>query len=101
MISRSDTAALPKVSTGLPTNSIELERLRALGRLGRGCNADFLPMSRSQLLTAKPHVCPFATAETASPRYALLYPELPTLPQRPSEKRGMSLTWSLGGSLVK
>jgi len=25
--SRSDTAALPKVSTGLPTNSIELERL--------------------------------------------------------------------------
>ena len=29
VISRSDTAALPKVSTGLPTNSIELERLRA------------------------------------------------------------------------
>ena len=32
VISRSDTAALPKVSTGLPTNSIELERLSATSR---------------------------------------------------------------------
>ena len=30
VICRSDTAALPKVSTGLPTNSIELERLGAV-----------------------------------------------------------------------
>ena len=96
VICRSDTAALPKVSTGLPTNSIELERLRAQERLGRGCNADFSPMSRSQLLTAKPHVCSSPTAETASPRYALLYPELPTLPQRPSEKSGMSVCKNLG-----
>ena len=32
VICRSDTAALPKVSTGLPTNSIELERLGAAAR---------------------------------------------------------------------
>ena len=32
VICRSDTAALPKVSTGLPTNSIELERLSAARR---------------------------------------------------------------------
>mgnify|MGYP006978346852 CR=1 FL=1 len=32
VISRSDTAALPKVSTCLPTNSIELERLSATSR---------------------------------------------------------------------
>ena len=35
------------------------------------------------------------TAETASPRYALLYPELLTLPQRPSDKRGMSVCKNL------
>ena len=44
--------------------------------------------------TEKSHVC--SNSETASPRYALLYPELPTLPQRPSEKRGMSVCKNLG-----
>ena len=68
VICRSDTAALPKVSTGLPTNSIELERLRALKRRALVGKTDFSPMSRSQLLTAKPHVCGTPTAETASPR---------------------------------
>ena len=92
MICRSDTAALPKVSRVVPTNSIELERLGGVPQPRDVRNADFSPMSRSQLLTAKPHVCFSATAETASPRYALLYPELPTLPQRPSDKSGMSLT---------
>ena len=43
----------------------------------------------------KSHVCSSATAETASPRYALLYPELSTLPQRPSEKSGMSVCKNL------
>ena len=40
----SDTAALPKVSTGLPTNSIELERLGGWGRARDVGNADFSPM---------------------------------------------------------
>ena len=68
VISRSDTAALPKVSTGLPTNSIELERLGGVAQLRDVGNADFSPMGQSQLLTAKPHVCATPTAETASPR---------------------------------
>ena len=68
VICRSDTAALPKVSTGLPTNSIELERLGGVAQLRDVGNADFSPMQQSQLLTAKPHVCATPTAETASPR---------------------------------
>ena len=70
VICRSDTAALPKVSTGLPTNSIELEveRLRALERRALVGKTDFSPMSRSQLANEKSHVCDVATAETASPR---------------------------------
>ena len=68
VISRSDTAALPKVSTGLPTNSIELERLRAPPRRALVGKTDFSPMSRSQLANEKSHVCYVATAETASPR---------------------------------
>ena len=68
VICRSDTAALPKVSTGLPTNSIELERLGGVAQLRHVGNADFSPMRQSQLLTAKPHVCAAPTAETASPR---------------------------------
>ena len=44
VICRSDTAALPKVSTGLPTNSIELERLGAAARPRDVGNADFSPM---------------------------------------------------------
>ena len=68
VISRSDTAALPKVSTGLPTNSIELERLRAVRRRALVGKTDFSPMSRSQLANEKSHACSFATAETASPR---------------------------------
>ena len=38
VICRSDTAALPKVSTGLPTNSIELERLRGTYRSPRAAS---------------------------------------------------------------
>ena len=53
VISRSDTAALPKVSTGLPTNSIELERLGGVAQLRHVGNADFSPMSRSQLANEK------------------------------------------------
>ena len=68
VICRSDTAALPKVSTGLPTNSIELERLGGVAQLRHVGNADFSPMRQSQLLTVKPHVCYHPTAETASPR---------------------------------
>ena len=68
VISRSDTAALPKVSTGLPTNSIELERLRAVRRRALVGKTDFSPMSRSQLANEKSHVCRTRTAETASPR---------------------------------
>jgi hypothetical protein len=68
VISRSDTAALPKVSTGLPTNSIELERLRAVRRRALVCKTDFSPMSRSQLANEKSHVCRTRTAETAPPR---------------------------------
>ena len=68
VISRSDTAALPKVSTGLPTNSIELERLRAVRRRALVGKTDFSPMSRSQLANEKSHVCRARTAETASPR---------------------------------
>ena len=41
VISRSDTAALPKVSTGLPTNSIELERLSATSRRALVRKTDF------------------------------------------------------------
>jgi hypothetical protein len=41
VICRSDTAALPKVSTGLPTNSIELERLGGVPQLRDVGNADF------------------------------------------------------------
>ena len=43
VICRSDTAALPKVSTGLPTNSIELERLGGVAQLRDVGNADFSP----------------------------------------------------------
>ena len=86
VISRSDTAALPKVRTGLPTNSIELERLGGVAQPRDVRNADFSSMLRSQVFTAKPHARRTPTAETASPRYALLLNELPTLPQRPSEK---------------
>ena len=68
VISRSDTAALPKVSTCLPTNSIELERLRAKEQPALVGKTDFSPMSRSQLANEKSHVCFSATAETASPR---------------------------------
>ena len=68
VISRSDTAALPKVSTGLPTNSIELERLRLARRRALVGKTDFSPMSRSQLANEKSHVCRTRTAETASPR---------------------------------
>ena len=69
VICRSDTAALPKVSTGLPTNSIELERLRAVRRRALDVGkTDFSPWSRSQLTNEKSHVCRARTAETASPR---------------------------------
>ena len=44
VICRSDTAALPKVSTGLPTNSIELERLGGTERARDVGNADFSPI---------------------------------------------------------
>ena len=50
VICRSDTAALPKVSTGLPTNSIELERLGGVAQLRDVRNADFSLISQSQLL---------------------------------------------------
>ena len=90
-ISRSDTAALVKVSRVLPTNLIVPVRL---GGVRRSCdvrNADFSSMLRSQVFTAKPHARRTPTVETASPRYALLLNELPTLPQRPSEKRVTSV----------
>ena len=68
VICRSDTAALPKVSRVLPTNSIVPERLGAVARLRDNRNAEFLPLSRCQLLSAKPDNFATATAETASPR---------------------------------
>ena len=64
----SDTAALLKVSRVLPTNLIVAKRLGALKRPRDDGNADFSPMSRTQLLTAKPHACFSALGETASPR---------------------------------
>ena len=57
-----------KVSTCLPTNALELERLRALKRRALVGKTDFSPMSRSQLANEKSHVCFSVTAETASPR---------------------------------
>ena len=46
MICRSDTAALPKVSRVVPTNSIEQERLGGVPQPREvGRNADFSPMS--------------------------------------------------------
>ena len=68
VISRSDTAALPKVSTVLPTNLIVPVRLGSLKRPRDDGNADLSPMSRTQLFTAKPHDCFRALGETASPR---------------------------------
>ena len=95
VISRSDTAALLKVSRVLPTNLIVPVRLGAPPRPCDVRNADFSPMSRTQLLFAKPHARGGALGETASPRYALLLNELPTLPQRPSEKSVTSVCKNL------
>jgi hypothetical protein len=79
----------------LPTNSIELRRLRGVAQRALFHNAEKIACATPELLNEKSHVCATPTAETASPRYALLYPELLTLPQRPSEKSGMSVCKNL------
>ena len=64
VISRSDTAALPKVSTGLPTNSIELERLRALERRALVGKTD-VAKSTCERKVSRMFAAPERTAETA------------------------------------
>ena len=49
VICRSDTAALPKVSTGLPTNSIELDRLRLARRRALVENSEKIACATSQV----------------------------------------------------
>ena len=68
VISRSDTAALLKVSRVLPTNSIELERLSATSRRALVEKPEKIACATGQLANVKSHVCDVATAETASPR---------------------------------